>query len=463
MVTIAEIPDGWSLDGGTNLGNGTWTVETSDPSVLAISPAGDFLGAVVLSVSERWINADGSSGSEFVTDNVEAYAPGNPIFALSCDDTLTGSGADDLFVFTQPIGNDRIFNFNPASDRIDLIGFSGIASFADLQAKMANDANGNAVLTLGSGETITLVGIDAASLGAANFLFNEEPTTSNAGSMTIGDGAMLPLGGTIDNAGTIALNSAGDLTELVILSDGFTLQGGGTVTLSDNAGNAIVGSGADTTFTNLDNIISGAGRLGDGAMTLSNAGVIDATGVNPLIIDTGSNSIANSGTIEASGAGGLVIKGAVVNSGTLSADGGNLTVDGAVTGNGIALIAGTATLEFGAASAENTSFADGAAGTLRLDQSAAFSGTISGFGAGDAIDLWDLAFGNNTSLSYADNGAGGGVLTVGDGVQVIDLALLGQYAAAGFQAQSDPGGGIFITYTLQTSLTDPTSLTNPSY
>src|SRR5207244_144389 len=160
-------------------------------------------------------------------------------------------------------------------DRIDLIGFPGISSYADLQANLATDVDGNAVLTLGSGETITIVGVDAASLAAGNFLFDKEPSSTNTGSMTIGDGATLPLGGAIDNSGTIALNSAGEETELVVLSDGVTLRGGGAVTLSDNPGNAIVGTGVDTTLVNLDNTISGAGRLGDGSMTLSNAGVID--------------------------------------------------------------------------------------------------------------------------------------------------------------------------------------------
>ncbi len=45
-------------------------------------------------------------------------------------------------------------------------------------------------------------------------------------------------------------------------------------------------------------------------------------------------------------------------------------------------------------------------------------------------------------------------------MQFADLALLGQYAAAGFQAHSDSGGGTLITYTLQTGTTDPTLLTN---
>jgi hypothetical protein len=382
---------------------------------------------------------------------------------LSGDANLSGTGANDLFVFAQPIADDRIFDFHPAGDRIDLVGFSGITSFADLDGKIAADADGNAVITLGSGATITIVGVAAAALGAGNFVFDEKPVTDNAGTMTIGDGATLPLGGTVDNSGTIALNAAGQETELVILSDGVTLEGGGVVALSDNSGNAIVGRGAGATLTNLDNTISGAGRLGDPGMTLDNAGVIDATGGSPLIIDTGSNTIANSGTIEATGAGGLVIKGAVANSGTLGADGGNLTIDGAVTGAGSALIAGTATLEFAAASAEGTSFAPGAAGTLKLDRSADFTGVVSGFAAGDAIDLADLAFGSNLALSYTDNGAAGGVVTIGNGVQVVDLALLGQYAAAGFQAERDPGGCTLITYTLQTAMSDPSSLTNPGH
>ena len=51
-----------------------------------------------------WTNADGSSGYAIVADNVEAYAPGAPIFAISGDDNLTGSSGNDVFVLAQPIG-----------------------------------------------------------------------------------------------------------------------------------------------------------------------------------------------------------------------------------------------------------------------------------------------------------------------------------------------------------------------
>ena len=75
------------LNEGTNLGNGTWTVQTSDLSALTVLTAAAYSGAMVLSVTETWTNADGSTGTAYVADNVEAYAPGSPIFALAGDDT----------------------------------------------------------------------------------------------------------------------------------------------------------------------------------------------------------------------------------------------------------------------------------------------------------------------------------------------------------------------------------------
>ena len=98
--------------------------------------------------------------------------------------------------------------------------------------------------------------------------------------MMVSDGAVLPLCGTIDNTGTIALNSSGDHTELQIVGDGVTLEGGGQLILSDNAANIIVGTGPSDTLTNVDNTISGAGQIGsgDGTLTLVNEahGTIEA-------------------------------------------------------------------------------------------------------------------------------------------------------------------------------------------
>ena len=210
-------------------------------------------------------------------------------------------------MFSQPIGHDTIYNFDVAADQIDLIGYAGFGGFSDIQAHTADDAAGNAVITLGDGQSITLHGVDAASLNSGDFVFDQTPVTENAGSMTIGDGAILPLSGTIDNTGTIALNSTGDETDLQLIEHGITLQGGGHVDLSDSSENVITGTVSDVTLTNVDNTISGAGHLGDGVMILVNQATIIATGTNSLEIDTGANTVVNSGTLEATGSGGLVI------------------------------------------------------------------------------------------------------------------------------------------------------------
>ena len=54
-----------------------------------------------------------------------------------------------------------------------------------------------------------LNGVDAASLTASDFVFDQTPVTENAGHMVISDGAILPLSGIIDNTGTIELELDG--------------------------------------------------------------------------------------------------------------------------------------------------------------------------------------------------------------------------------------------------------------
>ena len=181
----------------------------------------------------------------------------------------------------------------------------------------------------------------AADLTAGNFEFDVTPTLDNAGTMTIGDGAMLPLSGIINNTGTIGLNSEGSDTLLQLIQYGITLQGGGQIVLSDDAGNVISGTLSGVNLINVDNTISGAGQLGAGQLELDNAGDIIATGTHALVIDTGSNVIENTGTLEATGTGGLVINSDLDNNGLLWAHGGNVTLHGAVTGSGTALVDGT--------------------------------------------------------------------------------------------------------------------------
>ncbi|MDF3214798.1 Ig-like domain-containing protein [Mesorhizobium ciceri] len=453
-VIVKGVPSGWTIDGATQNADGSWTVQSSAVHELTATTPADFAGAAVLDVQMTWTNADGTTGSMSVADNVEAYAPGSPIFAWSGDDVLTGSSGNDLFVFSQPIGNDTVHSFDAAADQVDLVGYSGFQSFADVQAHTADDASGNAVITLGDGQSITLEGVHSSALGAGNFVFDQTPAVNNAGTMTIGDGALLPLSGTVNNSGVISLNSTSGETLLQVIQHGVTLQGGGQLELSDSAFNVISGTGPDVTLINIDNTISGAGQLGNGMLGLDNRGTIIASGTNALVIDTGGSVVANSGTLEATGSGGLIVAGGIANSGMLSANGGNIVIHGEVTGDGDATIGNLSKLEFGAASSTDVTFAQNAAGTLELDDSFDYSGRIGGITNDDKLDLNDVLFGTGTTVAYqASQDGSGGTLTVSDGAHNATLHLLGTYDANGFRLADDGEGHTVVTYNPEFTLT----------
>ncbi|UQS91946.1 VCBS domain-containing protein [Pseudomonas chlororaphis subsp. piscium] len=451
-VAISGVPSGWVFNAGTDNGDGTWTVQTNDPGALTVTTPSDFAGALVLDINMYWSNSDGSAASAYVFNNVEVYAPGSPIFALSADDNLTGSSGADTFVFAQPIGNNQIYNFNVAADKIDLIGFTGVTTFADLS--ITNDANGNALVSIGSGQTVTLRGVDAADLGEANFQFDVDPLTHNSGTLTIADGAIMPFGGGIHNSGTIELGSAGNETSLEILFRGATLTGGGQVLLSDNAQNVIFGGSADTVLTNVDNRISGAGQLGAGQMILANAGLILASGLNSLVLDTGTHTITNSGVLESTGTGGMTVASAVENTGHLWANGGDLHLLADVTGNGSATIDGDASLIFAGAAHTSVAFHGAGAGSLVIAQAEAAGSLVGilGLESDDLLTFGDLAFGANTQLSYTANASGaGGLLTVDDGAHRAEVNLLGHYSVEDFQVSDGGEAGTQVSYHGQSS------------
>ncbi|PWJ86108.1 VCBS repeat-containing protein [Mesorhizobium loti] len=446
-VTVKDVPSGWTIDGATHNADGSWTTQTNDLHGLTVTTPVEFTGAAVLDVQLTWTNADGTTGSASIADNVEAYAPGSPIFAWSGDDVLTGSSGNDLFVFSQPIGADTVHSFDAAADQIDLIGYNGLADFADLQTHIADDAHGNAVITLGDGQSITLDGVHSGALTASNFVFDQTPVVNNPGTMTIGDGALLPLSGTINNTGLISLDSTGSETLLQIIQHGVTLQGGGQILLSDSAANVISGTGPDVTLVNVDNTISGAGQLGGGMLSLDNQGTIIATGSNALVIDTGGSVVTNSGTLEATGSGGLTVTGGLANSGMLLANGGDIVIHGQVTGDGDATIGNLSKLEFGGASSTDVTFAHDAAGTLQLDDSFDFSGRIGGITNDDRLELEDILFGAGTTAVYQANQDGsGGTLTISDGTHGTALHLVGSYDANGFKLADDGQGHTAVSY-----------------
>jgi hypothetical protein len=79
-------------------------------------------------------------------------------------------------------------------------------------------------------------------------------------------------------------------------------------------------------------------------------------------------------------------------------------------------------------------------GTLKLDNSATFAGTVAGMTGHDTIDFTDIDPTKVQQPTYSGT-ASGGNLTVTDGTHSANIALLGNYLASTFVASSDGHGG----------------------
>ena len=147
-----------ALNGGTRLSEGVSTVQTTDIQSLTVTSPADFAGALALNVTETWTNADGTPGIKIITDNLEAYAPGSPVFAWSGDDTLTGERPRSVRLLATDRQRHHL-QLQCSEDQIDLIGYAGFTSFDDVKNHLTTDVNGNAEITLADGQSITLYGV----------------------------------------------------------------------------------------------------------------------------------------------------------------------------------------------------------------------------------------------------------------------------------------------------------------
>jgi len=239
------------------------------------------------------------------------------------------------------------------------------------------DASGTPTVTSSADETVLSVATDIdAALDITGGIFQMSEGTgigANDGQFDVGDSAELVAGGTIDNKGNIYLQSTGDATQLLTITNAsLTLTGGGYLTMSDQAENTV-----DIT-TNVNNFISGAGTVnlsnneknGDIVasgtnyslavndapnLTLINAGILGATDGELLLFGTIDDS--SGGVIQAIGADALVylasvtvIGGKLLTTGggaiSLLGTGSTTTLDGikATVNNAAALVFGDSTL-----------------------------------------------------------------------------------------------------------------------
>ena len=286
-------------------------------------------------------------------------------------------------------------------------------------------------------QTITGQGNVAEAILAGNTVLSGSFTCGGLSMGAAGAGGLLEVG-------AAGLLSAGTLT----VGSGSLIANGNFSAVT--ASQAVLGagqSGAGAPACNLD--ATGGGRI-QIANLMMNAGsaALYADAASSIEIGTLGGAALGALTIDAgatlTGQGDADGYAKLVNNGTIAAAGGTLLL-GALTGTGLLSIGAGAVLTLnGATGAGQTVAFAGIAATLALatefDQP---QGTITGFAAGDAIDLLGSPI---SAATYAATGANLGVLTLYYGNQVADrLTLAGAYGSDVFLTAGDGEGGTLIT------------------
>jgi Ca2+-binding RTX toxin-like protein len=182
----SSLNDALSGDNGNNLlagslGNDTLSGGAGDDRLL-----GD--GAVTVDT-----HGTGGSGPIVTYDDYSLFDPsfvggndtldggkGNDVLVGGRgDDMLTGGQGDDIFIVGLGTGDDRITDM-AKKDLIAIVGVAGVDDFSDLT--IVNDASGkNAVVSWGTGDSVTIEGMKANKVSASMFAFTDPSAAAAAG------------------------------------------------------------------------------------------------------------------------------------------------------------------------------------------------------------------------------------------------------------------------------------------
>jgi autotransporter passenger strand-loop-strand repeat protein/YD repeat-containing protein len=270
---------------------------------------------------------------------------------------------------------------------------------------------------------------------------------ATANSTTYSSGSFLEIASgysmsTYATSGAVTLEVGyGGSVSSATINSGTTLDVlyGGTVS------SALVSSGGNLA---IDGTVSGATVSSGGSVSVGAWGTLDvASGqtVRNVSVGSGGAMVVSSGGVASAttvSGGQITVYGTV--SGADVSSGGTVNVSSGGTVNGITISGGKLELASGSiAGGSPIVFTSG--GTLKLDSSVSFGGTISGFALPDDLDLADIAYGSGTTLSFTEAGSNlSGTLAVSDGVHTAQLTLLGHYVTSQFTLASDGNGGTLI-------------------
>jgi hypothetical protein len=177
-------------------------------------------------------------------------------------------------------------------------------------------------------------------------------------------------------------------------------------------------------------------------LTVGSSGFLNissnGTGGNSTL--TLSGALTNNGTVELTGNGTanatLSVAGSTTNDGAFYVTDDNETLAGAVSGTGTFSLASGSRLQLNSSVSTGETLGYNGSATLGLSLANDFSGTISNFGAGDAIDAQNFKNGS-TSYNFVENSQGtGGTLTLTYGSLVANILMTGSYTNTSSRART---------------------------
>ncbi len=129
-------------------------------------------------------NVIGGSGNDTLSGN----AADNRLDGRSGLDVLMGGGGNDVFLFGAGYGADIITDFVAGGtlDQIELLGLTGFDTLADVLA-VGTQTGGNAVLTFGTGLSLTLQNVQLNGLTEADFYFAPPPPNEAPNAVVLSD------------------------------------------------------------------------------------------------------------------------------------------------------------------------------------------------------------------------------------------------------------------------------------
>lgn len=296
-------------------------------------------------------------------------------------------------------------------------------------ATIGNQATGQGTVTLDGGELLVANVFAASSMLVVGNVGSGSLVLQNGSEVAVG-AAQGQLG---NNTGTLIVGAAGSglvrigaYSSLLVYGDAAVGSGSGTAQM-------IVGQGTDEGALFATN-----GTLAVGARGQVTLGGTQATLRAANIDVAAGGSISGAGTVSGMGGGNnTVALTDIDNDGSITAQGGNLLLYGAVSGSGTLGVGNDATLTLQAAVESSQTLTFGNNSKAVLNDVRAFHGTITGFGSDDVLDI--------ASVQATNPSWGGGVLTLDTPFGQIFLNIAGPYSRTSFSVQSDGLGGTFVS------------------